>query len=182
MRAALLDVVDEGLRADDMIQRNRELFKHHTMEKAPLDVGSVVTETAVIARPRLQASRVALTVLQGMSLPRVIGDRVELQQVLMNLIVNSIDAMEDVDPALKRIDLSTSLSADGMVKVAVKDSGVGLAGVDLERMFELSYTTKVGGTGVGLSISRSIVEAHGGRHLGRTEPRPRSHVLLYHSG
>jgi PAS domain S-box-containing protein len=170
VRAALLDVVDSGLRANDMIQRNRELFKHHTMERAPLDVGSVVTKTAVIARPLLQASRVALTVLQGMSLPRVIGDRVGLQQVLLNLIVNSIDAMEDVDPALKRLDLSTSLSADGMIKVTVKDRGVGLAGVDLERMFELSYTTKVDGTGVGLSISRSIVEAHGGRIWAEQNP------------
>ena len=88
-------------------------------------------------------------------LPTIDGDRIELQQVLLNLIVNAIDAMETVDPAVKRLDISTAPSASGGVQVSVSDDGIGLGAVDMARLFTLSYTTKTGGTGVGLSISRS---------------------------
>jgi signal transduction histidine kinase len=88
---------------------------------------------------------------------------VSLQQVLLNLIANSIDALEDVDHGVKQIHMATTLREDGMVQVSVSDTGIGLDGVDLHRMFELSYTTKATGTGVGLSVSRSIVQAHGGQ-------------------
>ncbi len=161
-RAALLDVVEAGRQADDMIRRHRELFKHNTVEKAALDISTVIAQATLLARARLQASHVTLTVSQAVDVPTVAGDRVGLQQVLLNLIGNSIDAMESVDPRLRRIDVSTSL-ANGMVAISVTDTGIGLAGVDLQRMFALSYTTKATGTGVGLSISRSIVEAHGGQ-------------------
>ena len=109
VRAALLDVVDAGRRADDMIQRNRELFRHHTMEKAPLDIGSVISEAALLARARLQASHVTLSIARGFDLPTVTGDRIGLQQVLLNLITNSIDAMDGVDPpneTHRRVDLA----------------------------------------------------------------------------
>jgi PAS domain S-box-containing protein len=162
IRAALVDVVDAGRRADELIQRNRQLFKDHTVQKAPLDINGVVQQVVVLARPRLQSSHVNLTTTLA-QLPDVHGDRVELQQVLLNLIANSIDAMDGVDAEARTIDVSTAMTPDGMVKVSVKDSGVGLHGVDLKRMFTLSYTTKAAGTGVGLSISRSIVEAHGGK-------------------
>ncbi len=96
-------------------------------------------------------------------LPAVNGDRLELQQVLLNLIANSIDAMESVDPGSRLIEVSSSLAPEGIVKVSVSDRGIGLDGVDMQKMFSLSYTTKATGSGVGLSISRSIVEAHGGK-------------------
>jgi signal transduction histidine kinase len=95
-------------------------------------------------------------------LPLVNADRIELQQVLLNLISNSIDAMDPVEPGSRQIVISTARASDGMLKVAISDNGVGLDGVDMRRMFTLSYTTKPRGTGVGLSISRAIVEAHGG--------------------
>jgi len=82
--------------------------------------------------------------------------------VLLNLIVNGIDATESVDPGPRRIVVSTELVAEGLVKVSVSDNGVGLDGVDMQQMFSLSYTTKANGSGIGLSLSRSIVEAHGG--------------------
>ncbi len=96
-------------------------------------------------------------------LPAVSGRPIELQQVLLNLISNAIDAMDCVAPESRRIDISSSCSGDQFVQVRVTDQGKGLEGVDVEKMFKLSYTTKETGTGVGLSVSRSIVEAHGGR-------------------
>ena len=96
-------------------------------------------------------------------LPAVRGDRIELLQVLLNLLANAIDATERVERSERRITITTSRLDQGAVVVAVKDCGVGLDAVDMQRMFTLSYTTKATGTGVGLSISRSIIQAHGGR-------------------
>ena len=162
IRAALLDVVEAGDRADEVIRRSRKLFKHHTVQKAPVDINSVVEDVSLLARDRLQGSQVALVPSLATNLPAVYGDRVELQQVLLNLIANSLDAMETIEPGSRLIEVSTSL-ADDMVKVSIRDTGIGLEGVDVQRMFTLSYTTKPAGTGVGLAVSRSIVEAHGGR-------------------
>jgi PAS domain S-box-containing protein len=162
IRAALLDVVDAGRRADEVIRRNRELFKHQTVQKAPLDINEVISDVTVLARTRLHGSDVILSTSLAGNLPPVNGDRVELQQVLLNLVANSIDALEMVDPGSRSIEVSSSLT-DGVVKVSVRDTGVGLDGVDVQRMFTLSYTTKPSGTGVGLAVSRSIVEAHGGQ-------------------
>jgi signal transduction histidine kinase len=96
-------------------------------------------------------------------LPFVAGDRIELLQVLLNLLGNAIDAMEDVPPSERRITITTSRLPRSDVVIGVKDCGTGLVGVDMQRLFTLSYTTKPAGTGVGLSVSRSIVHAHGGR-------------------
>jgi PAS domain S-box-containing protein len=170
IRVALADVVAAAQRADDVISRNRELFKDHTVQKVPLDVNAVIREVTVLAAQRLRASRVRLTANTAEALPLVNADRVEIQQVLLNLISNSIDAMEGVNPDLRCISISTSVDGDGMLKVSVHDGGVGLKGVDLHRMFSLSYTTKPRGTGVGLSVSRAIVEAHGGRLWAEQNP------------
>ena len=161
--AALTDVVDAGQRANEIIRRNRELFKHQTVQKAPLDLGAVINEVEVLARTRLIAARVTLVTSVRADVPAVQGDRVELQQVLLNLIGNSIDAMDGGDPSSRVIEISSGLAPDGNVRVSVRDTGVGLEGVDRARMFDMSYTTKSSGSGVGLSISRSIIEAHGGQ-------------------
>lgn len=163
VRAGLLDVVEAGQLAEEVIRRNRELFDHHTTQASPLDINGVIRKAVALATTRLVDSDVTLTTTLADRLPVVVGDSIELQQVLLNLIANAIDAMEAVEPERRRIDVSSSLEGDGRVKVSVKDNGVGLEGVDVQRMFALSYTTKATGTGVGLSISRSIVEAHGGR-------------------
>jgi PAS domain S-box-containing protein len=163
VRAALSDVVEAGQRADEIIRRNRELFRHQAVQKAALDVNGVISEVVILARARLQASQVALTTSLAPHLPPVNGDRVELQQVLLNLIANSIDAMEGAAPGSRVIEISSCLTHGAVVKVSVRDAGVGLGAVDTQRMFALSYTTKPTGSGVGLSISRAIVEAHGGQ-------------------
>jgi PAS domain S-box-containing protein len=162
IREALLDVADAGNWANEVIQRNRQLFRQRTVQKEPVDVHAVIHEVAVLAETQLQNRRTVLTTDSASPLPAVIGDRIELQQVLLNLIVNGIDATESVDPGPRRIVVSTELVAEGLVKVSVSDNGVGLDGVDMQQMFSLSYTTKANGSGIGLSLSRSIVEAHGG--------------------
>jgi len=162
IREALLDVADAGHWANEVIQRNRQLFKQHTVQKEPLNIHGVIHEVAVLAETQLQDRRVVLTTPSASALPAVNGDRIELQQVLLNLIVNGIDATESVDPGTRRIVVSTTLLPEGLVKVSVSDNGVGLDGVDMQQMFSLSYTTKATGSGIGLSLSRSIVEAHGG--------------------
>jgi two-component system sensor kinase FixL len=163
VKAGLLDVVTAGQRAEEVIKRNRELFRHHRVEAAAVDINSVIGDVAALVVARLRDNQITLATALDDGLPPVTGDRIELEQVLLNLIANSIDAMERVPPESRRIDISSSCSGDQFVQVSVSDQGKGLAGVDVERMFTLSYTTKDAGTGVGLSVSRSIIEAHGGK-------------------
>ncbi len=162
LHAALLDIADAANRANDVMSRNRTLFRHHTVEKQFLNINSVVRDVAALARTRLQQSQVTLETTLDEDLPAVFGDRVELQQVLLNLLLNAIEAMEAVHPRSRRLQIDSRLTGEGLVQITVRDTGIGLGEVDFERMFTAFYTTKPAGTGVGLSISRFIVEAHGG--------------------
>jgi signal transduction histidine kinase len=160
IRTELRGVIEAGRRAADVIQRNRELFRNKTVRTIPLDINSVIEEARTLAARRLTDSGVTVDVSLAGDLPTVSGDRVELQQVLLNLIANAIDATES-RPA-PQIRIASNEEADG-VRVQVADNGIGLDQVDIDRIFSLSYTTKPSGTGVGLSVSRAIVAAHGGR-------------------
>jgi len=163
LKEGLDDLVDDGLRAEAVIQRNRELFRHHRVQTSALDINAVVREVLALSAARLQEHHVTVATALADDLPAVRADRIELLQVLLNLLANAIDAMEGVERSERRITITTARLDQGAVVVAVKDCGVGLDAVDVQRMFTLSYTTKATGTGVGLSISRSIIEAHGGR-------------------
>ena len=163
LKAALTDVVEAGQRANEIIRRNRELFKHHTVQTAPLDLIAVIADVEALAKSRLADAHVTLITSVPPDVPAVQGDRVELQQVLLNLIGNSIEALDGHTASSRLIEISSRLESNGHVRVSVRDTGVGLDGVDRARMFELSYTTKASGSGVGLAISRSIIEAHGGQ-------------------
>jgi PAS domain S-box-containing protein len=163
MKDGLEDLMDAGHRAEAVIQRNRELFRHRTVQTSALDINAVVREVMVLSAAQLREHHVPVTTALADDLPAVRGDRVELLQVLLNLLANAIDAMERVENAERRITITTSRLDQGAVVVAVKDGGIGLDAVDMQRMFTLSYTTKAAGTGVGLSVSRSIIQAHGGR-------------------
>ena len=133
------------------------------MQTAPLDLTAVIADVEALAKSRLAAAHVTLITSVPPDVPAVQGDRVELQQVLLNLIGNSIEAIDGQTATPRLIEISSNLEPDGHVRVSVRDTGVGLDGVDRARMFELSYTTKASGSGVGLAISRSIIEAHGGQ-------------------
>ena len=169
IRAALLDVAASGKRADEIIRRNRELFQHRAVEKVPVDINTVIRDVAVLTRSHLQHTQVALETDLASGLPSILGDRLELQQVLLNLIRNATDAMASVDPSSRRLRIESRLTDNTAVQVTVSDAGIGLSGVDLTRMFTPSYTTKADGTGVGLSICRSIIEAHARTPLGGAE-------------
>jgi PAS domain S-box-containing protein len=162
IKAALLDVTAASQRAEQLIKHNRELFRSHVVEIAPMNLNDVVQEAVVLIAGRLADNGISLEMELGDDLPAVLGDRIELQQVLLNLLTNAIEAMERVDARSRRLRISSCGGADHTVAVTIADTGVGLRDVDMNRLFELSYTTKPTGTGVGLSISRSIVEAHGG--------------------
>jgi len=162
LKASLLDVTEASHRAELLIKRNRELFRSHAVEVAPMDLNGVVHETMALIATRLADNGVTLEMELGDDLPAVLADRIELQQVLLNLLTNAIEAMESVDARSRRLRIASFRGADHSVAVTVADTGVGLRDVDMSRLFDLSYTTKASGTGVGLSVSRSIIEAHGG--------------------
>ncbi len=162
MKEALLDVVDSGKRATEVIRRTRELVKHRVVEKVALDLNDAIRDVCLMAHGRLEGSQVSLRTDLDDTLRPVRGDRVELQQVLLNLIANSVEAMSHVDPGARELTIRSSMDAADFALITVQDSGVGLAGVDLEAMFNSSYTTKPDGMGLGLAISRTIIDAHGG--------------------
>jgi PAS domain S-box-containing protein len=163
LREIFADVVRAGHRAEEVIRRNRELFRHQGVQTSALDINAVVGEVLVLSAARLREWRVLVDTELADDLPLVSGDRIELLQVLLNLLGNAIDAMEAVAPFERRITITTSRLLQSDVVIGVKDRGAGLGGVDMQRLFTLSYTTKAAGTGVGLSVSRAIVHAHGGR-------------------
>jgi len=152
-----------------VIHRNRRLFRDHTIDALPLDINGVIREALVLAHTSLRESAVTVETSLAADVPMVAGDRIELQQVLLNLTANAIDAMKpSTRPRMLRI--SSSAADAETVTVTVSDNGVGLGAVDGQQMFALAYTTKPTGSGVGLSISRSIVDAHGGRLWAEQNP------------
>ena len=170
VRSAITDVVNASQRADEIVRRNRDLLRYHTAQKAPLDINSIIREVVALTSARLQSTGCTLHLTLDTSVPVIKADRVELQQVLLNLIGNGVDAMEDTEPGARRIGITCSVAEGGHVQVSVRDTGIGLSGVDMRRIFTPLYTTKANGTGVGLSISRSIIEAHGGRLWAEANP------------
>ena len=172
IRTALQETVQASRRAADLIQRNRDLFKMRTVRKEQLDINNLIRDAAVLARPRLQANRVTLITSLHPKIAPIRGDRIELQQVLLNLIANGIDATQQTQPGRRRIEIRTMMTLGMNVKVCVIDNGVGLDGVDMKKLFTLSYTTKATGSGIGLSLCRSIVEAHGGKLWAEPNPGP----------
>jgi C4-dicarboxylate-specific signal transduction histidine kinase len=161
-REAASRIVKDATRAAGIINRVRLLFKKGTPQRELVDVNEVVREMIVLLRS--EATRYNITVRMELAadLPRIMGDRVQLQQVMMNLIVNSIDAMREVD-GVRELALKSQTTQKEEVLVSINDTGVGLPPQQAEEIFNAFFTTKPHGTGMGLRISRSIVESHGGR-------------------
>ena len=161
-RAAAMRIVKDGTRAAEIVKRIRLLFKKSTPQRELVDVNETIREMIVLLRS--EATRYSITVRMELAadLPAIMGDRVQLQQVLMNLIVNSIDAMKEVDGA-RQLAVKSQRTQKEEVLVSVSDTGVGLPPQQADQIFNPFFTTKPHGTGMGLRISRSIVESHGGR-------------------
>ncbi|HEV7731412.1 MAG TPA: ATP-binding protein [Candidatus Binatia bacterium] len=165
MRLALADVAGDAERASAIIDRVRAMAKRSPPAPVPLSLTDVVRDVVALVTPELRARRVALR-SEVSDLPVVLGDRVQLQQVLLNLVVNGMDAMSTVEAAERALDISGQVEVrDGspVATIRVRDRGVGLHSGNADRLFEAFFTTKAHGMGLGLAISRTIIESHGGR-------------------
>jgi hypothetical protein len=166
MREALSDIVDDANRANAIVARVRAMTKRTASEKSTLQLEGILSDVIVVARHELDKYSIEVRTKETESLPRVLGDRVQLQQVFLNLIINSIEAMAGIETANRVLTISgksDQINAVSAALVTVHDNGVGFAPGAEHRIFEAFYTTKPQGMGMGLRISRSIVEAHGGR-------------------
>ncbi|MEH2482364.1 PAS domain S-box-containing protein [Nitrobacteraceae bacterium AZCC 2146] len=159
---ALALIVKEGTRAGEVVGRIRALMKKAPARKDAVEINDAILEVIALTRTEAAHNSVSVRTQLAEGLPRVQGDRVQLQQVLVNLIINAIEAMRDVDEEERELLISTRNEPDG-ASVEVRDSGPGFAPADLNRVFEAFYTTKPDGLGFGLSICRSIIDAHNGR-------------------
>jgi PAS domain S-box-containing protein len=161
-RASALRIVEDGRRASDIIGRIRLLFTKGATQRDWVDVNDLIREMTVLLRSEATRHAISVRTELAADLPQVMGDRVQLQQVLMNLIMNSIDAMKDVNGE-RDLAITSQRGHNGELLVSVSDTGVGLPSQQTDQIFAAFFTTKRHGIGMGLSISRSIVESHGGR-------------------
>jgi PAS domain S-box-containing protein len=161
-RAAALRVVKDATRAAEIISRIRLLFNKGTPERELVDVNEVIGDMVFLLRSEAIRYNISIRTDLAADLPQVMGDRVQLQQVLMNLMVNGIDAMKDVD-GTRELAIQSQRTESEQILVSVSDTGVGLPLRQADQIFDAFFTTKPHGTGMGLRISRSIVESHGGR-------------------
>jgi C4-dicarboxylate-specific signal transduction histidine kinase len=163
---AVQRMIRDGNRAAEVIAHTRALLRKSNEERVWVDIGALIRDVLVLVRPEVARHRIDVSLSLADDLPPVPADRIQLQQVVLNLIVNGIEAMADVTVQGRELGLAVEPSEmDGKpaVLVAVRDSGVGVMPEGLARLFEAFYTTKPDGLGMGLSISRSLIQAHGGR-------------------
>jgi C4-dicarboxylate-specific signal transduction histidine kinase len=162
LREIIGRMIKDGKRASEVIKRIRDLLHKSPLEKAPLNINETVQEVIELVSSDVLRSKVKLQAELAADLPPVTGDRVQLQQVILNLILNARDAMSEVRTHPHELLITTLKNKSGDVVVAVRDSGKGLDAKDAERIFDPFFTTKAEGMGLGLSISRGIIEEHHG--------------------
>ncbi|MBV9734228.1 MAG: histidine kinase, partial [Verrucomicrobia bacterium] len=190
---AIRRIARDGKRAGDVITRVRALFKKAPAAKEPADINEIIQEVVAVTQYEVQRNRVLLQTRLEDDLPVIIGDKVQLQQVILNLLVNAIEAISGLAEGARELKISSCAVAESRsdstdesvadinrthVLVAVEDSGPGLDPNSLSHLFDAFYTTKPQGLGMGLAISRSIIEAHGGR-LWATAGVPRGAVFQF---
>jgi C4-dicarboxylate-specific signal transduction histidine kinase len=166
-KAAAERIVRDGRDAGGIIKGLRALFRRSPPQKEPIDVRQLVNEVVALIRRRAERERIAVEVQLPKDLPKIVGDRIQLQQVLMNLVLNAMDSMQTITDRAKSLAIH-SREQDGMVLTEITDQGVGI--VDFSKVFDTFFTTKANGMGMGLSICKSIVEAHEGRLWGSPGP------------
>ena len=177
-RAALDNIAADGKRAREVIARIRALTKRQPPRKDRLDLNHQIAEVLALTKHELRSHDIILRTQLDKALPRIAGDRVQLQQVLINLVVNAVEAMSGLQDRPRELTIVSGQNGPKEVRVEVRDSGTGLDPKDAERVFEAFYTTKAQGIGIGLSISRSIIEAHGGR-LSASSNEPNGAVFRF---
>jgi C4-dicarboxylate-specific signal transduction histidine kinase len=163
VREVLRRVVTAGHRADAVVENIRSHFRMGARTRTSLDIDDVVQEALAVVRDNLQAHRVAVQADPNKRLPRIRGEQVQLQQVLVNLITNAIDSMAATRNGKRVLSIKSEIHHSGCVMVSVEDTGKGLEPGAVDRIFNPMFTTKTHGMGMGLSICRSIVEAHQGQ-------------------
>jgi signal transduction histidine kinase len=151
------------MRQSEPSRRVRALAKKTDIEKVPLDVSDLVREVITLVQRELTSHQVSLRMELAPALPMILGDRVQLQQVIINLVMNGIEAMQSVADRPRELMIRSRQDDTQQVLVSVTDCGVGIAAENADRLFNAFFTTKASGMGMGLSICRSIIEAHGGR-------------------
>ncbi|MFN8645000.1 MAG: ATP-binding protein [Candidatus Binatia bacterium] len=160
---AVACIASEGLRAAEILRRVREFVRPGGVPTVDVDPNAVVREAVHLVAGEAARHEIQVTLRLAAGLAPMLLDRIHVEQVLLNLLQNAIDAIREAPPGQHALVVETAACGGGEVEVRVSDSGVGIADAAAERIFEAFYTTKAGGLGMGLSISRSIVEAHGGR-------------------
>jgi signal transduction histidine kinase len=178
VRQALDAIIKDGTRAGDVIGRIRALIKKAPPRQDQLDINEAILEVIEVTRSELLRNGVSLRTELAKGLPLIRGDRIQLQQIVLNLSLNAVEAMSDASKGSRDLQISTAEDRSNGVLVAVRDSGPGLNPESLERVFDPFYTTKPGGMGMGLSICRSIVEGHGGR-MWATANAPRGAIFQF---
>ena len=162
-RETIEDIINDGRRASAVLGRVRQLAKKSAPEVAPVDVNGAISEVLSLTRQELQRNQVTARTELDPTLPPVIADRIQVQQVVLNLVMNGIEAMRSVNDRARVLSVKSAIAPPAEVAVTVEDTGVGFANSDPKHVFETFFTTKDDGMGMGLAISRSIVRAHGGR-------------------
>ena len=157
---AALRMIHDATRAAEVIDRVRSLYRRDTSDRERLDVNEIIREMIVLLHDKADRNSISISTELDAGLPLITADRVQLQQVLMNLILNGVEAMKDAKGVLT---ITSKKTPDAQLLVSVSDSGSGLPGGEVDRIFDAFFTTKAQGTGMGLSISRRIIECHGGR-------------------
>jgi len=170
LRAILADIRKDDERAGEVIRRMRSLLRKRQLEREPLDINLLVEDVFRLVSADASLRYVTINADLSLGLPPVEGDRIHLQQVLLNVILNALDAMVKEPPGKRRLAVRTSHAGNSAVEVSVTDSGPGIEPDNLPRIFEPFFTTKPNGIGMGLSISRKIVEAHGGSISAENHP------------
>ena len=168
-------IVSNARRASEIIHRIRGMAAKHEPEKHLIDLNEVVEEALLFIRHDIDSKSIALSTNFAAKFPQVMGDRIQLQQVIINLLVNSVQAIVQSGQPTRRIDVETSIDAKGSAVFSVFDNGPGVATADLARVFDSFFSTKDAGIGIGLAICQSIITAHGGRILGSNRPNGGAH-------
>src|SRR5277367_670076 len=162
-RESVERMISAGSRAGEVIRRIRALVGKAPPLQDRLNINDAITEVIALIRGEIQRNRISLRTKLSTDVPLVLGDRIQLQQVILNLILNAMEAMSDVNPQPRELSVSSAKDGPSGALVSVQDSGTGLDGTVLDRLFEAFYTTKAHGMGIGLAVSRTIIQAHGGR-------------------